>query len=485
MQQLVAREREIQILEKLFQSRKANFLAIYGRRRVGKTFLISQFFHRKGIYFELTGIKKARAKDQLRNFSEEFFDIFCSGQNQQTPKNWQEAFTLLRRQVEKIDLSQKVIIFLDELPWLASKRSGFLSALDHVWNRHLSRYPNVILIVCGSAASWILRKIVNDKGGFYGRLTAEIRLQPYSILETERFCKAKGVELGRKQIIELYMAFGGIPKYLDYISRGQSSAQIIQEACFEPDSPLAKEFSRVFSSLFDKSEAHLEIVKVLGKKRSGLSQNEILQFTSLSSGGGFTKVLEELEASGFITFVPNFGKKKREGCYRLIDEYSLFFLTWIQPFLEGRLRSKQGNYWQQVKDSPSYYAWAGYTFEGICLKHVEKIVAGLGLSGLLTKSSGWMHRPKKEDKNLGAQIDLVIERADHCTNLCEIKFTNAPYTITKEYSEKLRWKKECFRQATKTKHSLFTTMITLYGVVENDHYHSSVDNQLTMDVFFN
>ncbi len=484
MQDIIGRQRELLILERLYTSHKAEFLAIYGRRRVGKTFLISRFFKPKSFYFEVAGIKKATTKVQLQNFAVELADVFFEGHMQPAPRDWQEAFTILRRQIEMIDSSQKVTIFLDELPWLASARSGFLQALDHVWNRYLSRMPNVILIVCGSAASWILKKIVNDQGGFYGRLTAEIRLEPYTLSETEQFCRAKGVELERKQIIELYMAFGGIPKYLDTIVRGKSPVQIIQEACFSPDAPLANEFGRLFSSLFDHSEMHLALVKALAKHREGLTQNELLEATGLNTGGSFSRILDELIASGFIAAIPNFEKKKREAQYRLIDEYSLFYLTWIQPSFEGSVKGTQEHYWQQAQDSPSYRAWAGYTFEGICLKHIKNILIGLGISGVSVKASSWRYHAHNGSTDQGAHIDLVLKRADNCINLCEIKYAHAPFVVTKEYAEKLRFRKECFRRVTGTRCSLFTTMITPYGAVENAQYASAVDNQMTMEVLF-
>ncbi len=481
----IGREKELEILETLFKSKEAQFLAVYGRRRVGKTYLISNFFKEKGVYFELTGIKDAKLGAQLLNFSEEFTDCFFEEKRRAVPKSWQQAFTMLRRKIESVDPQKKVIIFLDEIPWLASKRSGFLPALDHLWNRYLSRQSNVILIVCGSATAWILKKIVQDRGGFHGRLTAEINLKPYTLLGTENFFKVKNIELERKQIIELYLAFGGVPKYLNYLERGKSPAQSIQEVCFGPQGQLSLEFNRLFTSLFDDAEKHLKIVEALASCRSGLDQADIGQMTGLNSGGGFTEILKELEASGFISFIPNLGNAKRVGKYRLTDEYSLFYLTWIKPAFREHLGNVSMNYWQQMQNSPRYHAWAGYAFESICLKHVNQIVASLGLSGIIFKACGWVTRPQKGHLDeFGVQIDLVIERSDHCTNLCEIKFSNAPFVISKEYEEKLRRKKECYRQATKTKNTLFTTMITPFGVVENAQYFASVDKQITMDALF-
>ncbi|MES2199242.1 MAG: ATP-binding protein [Chlamydiota bacterium] len=481
----IGREKELEILETLFKSKEAQFLAVYGRRRVGKTYLISNFFRGRGVYFELTGIKNAKLDTQLLNFSEEFTDCFLEGRHQPPPKSWQEAFAMLRRQIEMVDPQKKVLIFLDELPWLASKRSLFLSSLDHLWNRYLSRHSNVILIVCGSATAWILKKIIQDRGGFYGRLTAEINLKPYTLSGTENFFKVKNIELERKQIIELYLAFGGVPKYLNYVERGKSPAQIIQEVCFGPQGPLSGEFNRLFTSLFDDAERHLKVVESLASCRSGLALQELEQLTGLSSGGGFTETLKELQASGFISFIPNLGNAKRAGKYRLTDEYSLFYLTWIKPAFKEHLGNVSINYWQQMQNSPRYHAWTGYAFESICLKHVNQIVTALGLSGIIFKACGWFARSGNDHfDESGSQIDLVIERSDHCTNLCEIKFSNTPFVITKDYEEKLRRKKECYRQATKTRNTLFTTMITPFGVIENAQYFASVDNQITMDALF-
>jgi AAA+ ATPase superfamily predicted ATPase len=482
MKEPIGREKEIRILESLLKSNEAQFLAIYGRRRVGKTYLINHFFKEKGLYFEITGIKNAKKDAQLLNFSVEYSDKFFQGVEQKVPKSWQQAFTMLRKQVELVDPSQKVIIFIDELPWFASKRSGFLPALDHLWNRYLSRLPNVILIVCGSATAWILKKIVNDRGGFYGRITREINLQPYTLAGVEHFFKTKNIELERKQIIELYMAFGGVPKYLNAVERGKSPAQVIQETCFSAHGMLQAEFNRLFSSLFDNSEIHLAIVYALASSWKGLNQTELLKITGLSSGGAVSVALSELMASGFITLTPPIGHIKRGSILRLTDEYSLFYLTWIKPTIEKHIGTIQTTYWLEMQNSPNYYAWTGYAFESLCLKHIHQIAHALGISGVMYHAGSWSY--PHTDETPGAQVDAVLERRDHCTNLIEIKFSNSPYIITKEYEEKLRWKKECYRQVTKTKNSIFVTMITPFGVVENAQYFASVDNQVRMDALF-
>jgi predicted AAA+ superfamily ATPase len=480
---IIARKPELAILERIYTSSQAELLAVYGRRRIGKTYLISQYFKDKGVYFELTGTKDATLKTQLANFREELADAFYGGVKQEMPQNWQEAFNQLRRIVESIDPTKKIILFLDELPWLATQRSGILTSLEHAWNRYLSRLNNVILIVCGSAASWMLKKVIYNKGGLYGRLTAEINLKPFTLGETEQYLKAKHINLDRKQIIELYFAFGGVAKYLSSISKGKSSAQCIAETCFSPNGSLLLEFPKLYDSLFDNPEQHILIVNYLAQKKSGMSQEEILTHTGLKSGGGFTRLLKELEDSGFILGTNEFSFKKKETKYRLIDEYSLFYLTWIKPALDKQLKNIPKSYWQSIQNSPAYTAWAGYAFEGGCLKHIDNIIEALKLSVVARSFTVWSYRPTEANQK-GAQIDLVIDRADKCINLCEIKFCNDIFQITKSYAENLRYKKTCFQTQTQTNKSLFTTLISTYGVATNQHYLSSVDNQLTMDVLF-
>ena len=481
---IIGREPELVILDRIYSSTKPEFLAVYGRRRIGKTFLISEYFRNKGYYFELTGSKDTPLKTQLSNFREEFADAFYSGVKQDMPNSWQEAFNQLRRKAEQLEPSKKIILFLDELPWLASQRSGALKSLEHVWNRYLSRLNNIILIVCGSAASWMLRKVIYNKGGLYGRLTAEMHLKPFTLSETELYLKAQNVLLNRKQIIELYLVFGGVAKYLSHVAQGKSSAQIIEENCFLHGGALPLEFQKLYDSLFDKPQQHIAIVTILAGKKSGMTQDEILKKTGISSGGGFTRLLSDLEDSGFILATNEFSYKKKERRYRLVDEYSLFYLTWIKPALENQIKNIAQNYWQSIQNSPAYTTWAGYAFEGVCLKHVDKIIDELKISVVARSATTWSYRPNKNNIQKGAQIDLVIDRADKCINLCEIKFCNSVFTITESYAENLGYKKTCFQEQTKTKKSLFTTLITSYGALTNPHYLSAVDNQLTMDVLF-
>lgn len=478
------REQEKKLLQELYDSDKAEFLAIYGRRRVGKTYLVSEFFKEKGVYFEITGSKKAPKSEQISNFYREFIALFPQEPQwpQKKPKDWSEALHLLQLALEKIPRTQKVILFFDELPWLAAPRSGFLRALDYFWNRHISRMNNVKLIVCGSAASWMIRHVIHDKGGLYGRLSACMRLEPFSLSEVEKLLIAKGIKLDRKQLITLYMAIGGIPKYLNFVKPGQSVVQMVNDFCFKPQGFLFQEFPKLFKSLFDGAEKHVKIVKLLTENRYGLPQSYIFSKTGLPTGGHSSRVLEELEESGFIVSVPAYGKNVKERHWRLIDEYSYFYLTWIEPMRSTIFRKSEPDYWLKCQKSHVWLAWAGYAFENICLKHIGKIKEALGISGVSSIETQWACRGDKETD--GAQIDLLIDRADSCINLCEMRFANDIYVLTKKDQEDLERKGQVFRRETGTKKTIFITMITPYGVLENEHYLATVQKQLTIQELF-
>ncbi len=483
MTTILGRKEELKILARLHKSQKAEFLAIYGRRRIGKTYLIHEYFKDKGIYFDFTGTKGASKEQQLRNFADKFASTFRLGNSISPLPDWQEAFFLLRKELETLSPNQKFILFFDELPWIASPKSGMLSALEYFWNSYLSKKKNVLLIVCGSAASWMIKKIAHNKGGFHNRLTQQIRLLPFTLNETEQFLQAQGVDLERKRIVEIYAAIGGVASYLSHVQRGLSSAQVIQKICFAPQAPLISEFPRLYESLFDDAKKHMAIVEALAKKRSGMTLEDLLHATDLPSGGGTKDVLEELEESGFIMYVHEFGKKKKEGRYRLIDEYSLFYFTWIKPAFPSASANLSQDYWMKKQGSPTYASWAGYTFEGICFKHVENLIKAMELSVVATSFSGWNYRPTEKTEK-GAQIDLVVDRSDKCVTLIEIKFHEGEFVIDKQYASELAHKKQCFKQATKTRKHVFLTLLTAFGAKENAHYLSVIDSQLTLESLF-
>lgn len=484
MDPFVGRERERKILEEVFASDRPELIAMYGRRRVGKTFLIQQFFSNLCLFFEITGSKEADTREQLLNFSRIFSKIFYKGEYVKPPRTWNDAFALIQEEIDKSTSNEKIVLFFDEVPWLSSKKSGFMSALEYYWNRYFSRDKRVIMVLCGSASSWMVKRIIDNRGGLYGRLTRIIRLLPFKLCEAEEFLRAHKIELDRKQILELYMAVGGIPQYLGMVKRGMSTTVAVNELFFQPNAPLYPEFDRVFRSLFDKHEAYVDIIRALASKMSGLTKTELLKKAGLSSGGRSSSMLQELQECGFIAYIPQYGAAKSKGHYVLIDEYCLFYITWVESAQKITPASLDSDHWFKMQRSQSWKAWAGYAFESICIKHIQQIKKALGISGVSTKESVWSWIPSKGAQEKGAQIDLVIERSDRCTNLIEMKFFEAPFSISNSYKEELEHKKNLFRERTHTTHALFTTFLTVHGVKKNMYSTSVVDVEIMADSLF-
>jgi predicted AAA+ superfamily ATPase len=479
---IIGRIAELELLARILKSSQAEFLAVYGRRRVGKTYLITTFLKNKSLFFEVTGLKDGDQKTQLKIFMKEIANTFLNGKMPAQPSDWMAALEILRLQIIQIPTTQKIVLFFDELPWIATAKSDFLAALDHYWNRYFSRMPNLILIVCGSAASWMIDNIISDTGGLYGRLTKTIRLEPFNLTDTEAYLNASNVTLDRKQIIELYMVMGGIPKYLNQVTPGQSTTQIINHQFFSGTGYLAGEFNKLYSSLFSNYEKHITVVRTLAKNSNGLARTDLLDKSGIGSGGTASKVLRELEESGFICRVNFYQAKKSLAKYRLIDQYSLFYLQWIESIERFSFANPNTNYWTQQVNSHAWQIWCGYAFENVCLMHVTKIVQALGLGGVQVNAYVWY--TKGDNTKTGAQIDLLLDRADNCMNLCEIKYYNQEFTLTKKYAEDLERKKEIFLNQTGCKKSIFITLITTYGLIDNMHSAQYVQQHVTMDVLF-
>ena len=473
---LVGRMTEQDVLEESRQSDEPELVAVYGRRRVGKTFLIRQFFG-SSIVFELVGTHDVDLRQQLRGFGSALATASGAPAPLAPPADWREAFDQLASWLEpRLRRARaKQVVFLDEVPWLASRRSGFLSAFEHFWNGWASRQPRLIVVICGSAASWMIRKIVLQRGGLHNRVTRSIRLTPFTLKETEAYLKSRGAQFDRYSILELYMAFGGIPHYLRQIRPTESATQNIDRVCFAQDGLLRHEFEHLYVSLFEKAERHEQVVRLLATKRSGLTRQEIVGGTSLGSGGGMTKVLAELVESGFVARVPHLGRPVKDASYRLVDEYSLFYLTWIERQAAGAWAKKRGR--------PKWYAWAGLAFESLCLGHVRGIKRALGIEGVDTTEAGWYHRPV-DDEDEGAQIDLVIDRADRTTNLCEMKFVEDDYVIDARYARDLERKRRVYRRITSTRKTVLVTLVTTFGLKSNEHARRLGVDVVTMDALF-
>jgi hypothetical protein len=481
MHQIIGREDEIATLTRRLNSPQAEFIVVYGRRRIGKTYLISKFFSDKGVYFECTGIKDGDLRDQLDNFITAFQGVFFPKLQLLTPTSWKAAFQLLTEQLQLIASKQKIILFFDELPWLATVKSNFMQALDYVWNTQWSRMPNVKLVVCGSAASWMLDRLINAKGGLHNRITEHIRLKPFNLRETKTYLtEYLKIKLSLSQIVTITMVMGGVPFYLNQLDRNLSLDENISRLCFSEEGLLATEFPRLFRALFDAYDINLKIVKALADFRYGLTLAELLKKTKRKAGGRFTKRLEELEAAGFIEKLLPFDRTQRDHYYRLSDEYSLFYLKWILP-AAGKLPSNT-HYWLQLANSSSWHAWAGYSFEMICYKHKYEIARALHIDHLGYLATGWSERGSKHKQ--GAQIDLMFDRSDNAISVCEIKHSNHPITLDRLSANNFKNKLDAFECATKTTKQLFLVLIAMHGLKENAWSKDLVNHVVTLADLF-
>lgn len=476
MNMLTGREDEKEVLKDLLRSDEPELLAIYGRRRVGKTFLIKTFYQ-DHIVFSCTGEYKANTVTQLSNFNEKLSFWFPRKVQTAAPQTWQQAFILLRDMLLSIKGRRKKVVFFDELPWMDSHKSGFLSAFGYFWNAYAADIPGIIVVVCGSATSWIIDKIVNDKGGLHNRITRRIRLLPFSLKETEQFLLSKNIQYARYELLQLYMVMGGIPAYLNEVKRGKSVAQNIQSICFSKDGLLAGEFNNLYAALFKYPERHIQIISALAKNNKGLTRTKLLSAGKLMSGGTLTKALTELTESGFVEKTYPFDKKEKESLYRLTDEFSLFYFRFIHH--QKNLLKDQ---WLTRLATPQYQSWCGYAFENICIKHIGQIKRALQIGAVQTGVSSWVFAGNRTEK--GAQIDLLIDRADRIINICEVKYSNKKFIIDKRYAGELKAKKEVFRMHSRSNKTIHLTMITTYGVKDNDYKMQLADSEVQMEDLF-
>jgi len=474
---LVGRVEERKILQEALHSNQPEMISVIGRRRVGKTFLVTSVY-KKQLDFEITGIQYATKREQLKNFMIRFAAFFKIKAAIEEPKDWLDAFHLLSQYLDRKRKKKKKVIFLDELPWLASHKSGFLKGLSYFWNSWATQ-KDIVVVICGSAASWMIQKVVNNKGGLHNRITRRIYLEPFTLAETNRYFKAKKINLDYYQILHLYMAMGGVPHYLNEVKGGLSAVQNVDQICFSNKGLLYDEFSKLFSALFSHSENHIKVVRALAKKTIGLTRSEIIKTSKLPDGGGLSKVLKELEHSGFIRKYYPFDKVKKDSLYRLTDEYSLFYIRFIE-----KNKTKGKSSWQQLSQTQSYKSWSGYAFESICLKHLECIKKALGISGVYTHSSSYYKKGTAKTK--GLQIDLLIDRNDHVINLCEMKFYQADFKLTKAIAKKLRDTRRDFQLATKTRKYLSLILVTTFGLEHNLHSQGLIEEVVTLkDLFVN
>ena len=480
MDRIIGRKQERGELLELYNSDRAEFVAVYGRRRVGKTFLVDETLGNR-ITFRHAGLspidengKQNLMKDQLKHF---YHSLLSQGMKKShQPTSWLEAFYMLEMHLQNIDNGSRQVVFIDELPWMDTPRSKFITALEGFWNGWACHRHNLMLVVCGSANSWMLDNLVNNHGGLYGRVTYEIRLMPFTLKECEAFFQSRSIRMSRYDIVQSYMMLGGIPFYLNYFKKGLSLAQNIDRLFFAPNAKLRDEYDRLFASVFSNPDEMKRIVVCLSTRHAGYTRQEILKKAKIDDSGSATKMLKALEASNFILKYQPFGKGKREECYKLKDYFCLFFLRWV----EGH-NSMNSDFWMLNQASPSVSSWRGIAFEEVSLSHIQQIKAALGISGVSSEQSAWV--VKGDDEKEGAQIDLLISRKDNVVNMCEMKFYGEEFTVTKAYERKLAHRQILISEMVSRRTVIHPVLITTYGLTYNE-YSGAFVQTLTIDDLF-
>ena len=475
---IIGREYEQKLLHEYFDSAKSELVAVYGRRRVGKTYLIKKYFDEK-FDFWFTGIYDSKKSDLLKQFKMELEKY--SGKKIKALKDWFEAFNALTEYLSSLK-KEKIIVFLDELPWMDTPKSNFLQAFSYFWNMWQENNGQLKLFVCGSATTWMLDKFVGDKGGLYGRVSRAIYLPAFTLGETEQFLKEiKGIVLNRHQILELYMILGGVPYYLDMLKKDIPLVSNIDHLFFKSGAPLKAEYDFLFRSLFKESKSYKKIIEILSGKLVGMTRNDIMTAAKIEKGGNLTEILENLCACDFVRKYTAIGKTERDAIYQLTDLFSLFHLRFVEND-----SSQDENFWSNLSSSGVKNAWTGYAFEQVCLHHINQIKSKLSILGVLSSIYSWQCKSftdKDGNEWKGAQIDMLIDRKDQVINVCEMKYSIDEYVITEEYEKKLRERASLFQHVTKTRKALQHTFITTYGVKQN-LYSGIVQSEVTMDDLF-
>ena len=473
---IIGREKEMAELRRCLDSDQSELVIVYGRRRVGKTYLVDQFL--QGKYdFTFVGGHKLPQRVQLRNFAKALKQTMGE-QTMRKFADWFEAFDTLEEFLESLPATRKKIVFIDEMPWIDSARSNFIEAFENFWNGWAARRRDIMFIASGSATSWMIDNLVENQGGLHARITSHVYLRPFSLFETEQYLQSRGCLWDRFQIAQCYMFFGGIPFYLRLINTKQSLVQNVDRLCFAHGSPLRLEFDELYNALFAHADTYITVVRQLAEHRNGMTYQDISAATGID-GERLTKVLKNLNRCDFIMKFRYYGKKNKDIIYRLSDFYTLFYIKYIEPYSD----SFDEDWWQHHASSHSVESWQGLTFELLCLMHIRQIRQALGIGGVATNVSSWFDQADRKKATRGSQIDLIIERADRIIHLCEMKFSQGEFRITADYEEKLRSRMALFKEKTNSKMSLVHTFVTTYGVANGQHS-SLVHSEVTLDGLF-
>lgn len=467
---LIGRKHEQRRLLDAYNSDYSEFVAVYGRRRVGKTFLIRETFS-YNFTFQHSGIANSSRSKQLKAWYNSLIEYGLDIKT--VPTNWLDAFNLLKELVNRSS-DKKKVIFIDELPWMDTHASGLIPALEHFWNSWASARKDICLIICGSATSWIINKIVKNKGGLHNRVDYKVPLRPFNLLECEQYMKSRNITMSRKQIIEGYMVMGGVPFYWKAMQKGLSLAQNIDQNFFNPEGELCNEFEALYASLFKRPEGYIKVVKLLSGRRSGMNRNELLKSGKFVDNGSFSQLLKDLENCGFIRSYNIIGNRKKDCIYQLIDPFTIFYYDFM-----CNNAHKDPNFWTHSINKPFYHTWCGLSFERVCMLHTQQIKFALGISGIISGVYSWRSTSCKP----GAQIDMVIDRDDDVINLCEMKYTSASWDMQASDVTDILRKEDVFLRETETTKAIHKVLVSANGVTQNE-YSQEIQRIVTLDDLF-
>ena len=473
METIIGRQAEIKRLTASVNSSRAEFIALYGRRRVGKTFLINQMF-RNQFAFKMTGVIEGSLKDQFTAFADAMNDYGFDMPEQ--PKDWMKAFIMLKNALkQKVNSGERCVIFIDELPALDAENSNVAGAIGYFWNNWASQYDNIIFIICGSATSWMITNVIDSKGGLHDRITVEMPIHPFTLKETEQYLEDKQFVWNRQMILQTYMVFGGIPYYLSLLDSEESLVQNVDRLFFSQDIQMRREFRRLFNTLYKNPDRYIDIIKALSKSRRGLTREEIAEVLKSANNGHLGKRLEDLVYCDLIrkNIVREKKIKRKDAIYQLCDFFSLFYLTFIDR------AEVEHQYWAHHINTPEVNSWMGLTYERICMAHIGQIKHALRIDAISTLNYSW----RSKTTSPAAQIDIVIERADKIVNICEVKYCHDEYNLDKEEYDKICKRKNTFIQETGLRHTPWITMITTEGVAQGK-YSEMIQSQVKLDDLF-
>lgn len=474
-EKIIGREREMSELQRSMESDRSEFVIVYGRRRVGKTYLVDYYFGKKYDFSFVGGHRLTKSK-QLRNFAKAL-KKYAHLQKQPVFAEWYDAFDALEEYLESLPEDNRKVLFFDEMPWIDTPQSEFVDALEMFWNGWAARRTDIVFVASGSATSWMVDKIVENQGGLHGRITNNIYVRPFTLHEVELYLQSRGIGWDRYQILQAYMTIGGIPFYYSLLDARESLVQNIDRLFFRQNGELSTEFEELYNALFTNADKYTGVARALNSVREGMTREEISKKTGLKDTA-LTTVLRNLERSDFIIRYSQYGNKNKGAIYRLVDFFTLFYYRFVE-----NQTGKDEQWWSHNFQSHSIDSWQGVSFELICLTHLNQIKKRLGISGISTEASSWRFVPAKDSEEKGTQIDLLIDRADRIINLCEMKFSVSPYVITKDYEQSLRRRMSIFQEKTKTRKALVNTFVTTFGVASGIH-HSIVGSEVTMDDLF-